>query len=144
MREIEPPLRYPLRTRTLHRVALALHSRCTRSARTRSTASTVWPASISTPSACGPRSAGPQPPEAVKPRTTLLRHGLDAPVPVRYQLHEEEVPRAGARVHQSFQRTRWYDGKVVVWFGARKETGRGEKSSGLAFDGIKPKATGAG
>ena len=84
------------------------------------------------------------PPVAIKPRTTLLRHGLDQPVPARYHLHEEEVPRAGARVHQAFQRTRWYDGKVVVWFGARKQTGRGEKSSGLAFDLVKPKVPGAG
>ena len=86
---------------------------------------------------------GPEPPDAVKPRTTLLRHGLDASTAVRYRLHEEEVPRASVRVHQSFQRTRWYDGRVFVWFGARKQTGRGEKSSGLAFDHVRPKATGA-
>jgi hypothetical protein len=82
---------------------------------------------------------GPVPPDAVKPRTTLLRHGLDAPVPARYNLHEEEVPRAGVQVHQSFQRARWYDGRTFVWFGARKQAGRGEKSSGLQFDQVKPK-----
>lgn len=32
------------------------------------------------------------------------------------------------------QRTRWPDGRVIVWLGARKQTGRGEGSSGLAFD----------
>ena len=31
------------------------------------------------------------------------------------------------------------DGQTFVWFGARKQTGRGEKSSGLAFDQIPPK-----
>ena len=35
---------------------------------------------------------------------------------------------------QTFQRTRWRDGRAWVWLGARKQTGRGEASSGLAFD----------
>jgi hypothetical protein len=42
-------------------------------------------------------------------------------------------------VSQSFQRTRWYDGRVFTWLGVRKETGRGESSSGLRFDQILPK-----
>ena len=53
-----------------------------------------------------------------------------------YFLHEEEVPRAGVRVTQAFQRTRWRDGRAWVWLGVRKQTGRGEGSSGLAFDRI--------
>jgi len=75
-----------------------------------------------------------QPP--VEPRTSLLREGLDEPTPVKYLIHEEEVPRAGIRVTQSFQRTRWRDGRAWVWLGVRKQTGRGEGSSGLAFDQI--------
>ena len=70
----------------------------------------------------------------VRPRTSLLRQGLDDGV--AYYLHEEEVPRAGVRVTQSFQRTRWRDGRVWLWLGVRKQTGRGEGSSGLAFDQI--------
>ena len=77
-----------------------------------------------------------------EPRTDLLRYGLDESTPHGYDLHEEEVPRAGARVTQSFQRTRWYGGQVFIWFGVRKETGRGERSSGLAFDRIPPKRRG--
>ena len=53
------------------------------------------------------------------------------------------MPRAGVRVTQSFQRTRWSDGRAWVWLGVRKQTGRGEGSSGLAFDvarAIPPKA----
>ncbi len=70
----------------------------------------------------------------VVPRTSLLSVGLDE-IPRRaYNISEEEVPRAGIRVTQAFRRTRWYDGRVCVWFGARKETGRGGGSSGLAFD----------
>lgn len=74
------------------------------------------------------------PPSAVRPRTALLRHGLDAGQP--YFLHEQEVPRAGIRVTQAFQRTRWRDGRAWVWLGVRKQTGRGESSSGLAFDQV--------
>ncbi|MGJ5141553.1 hypothetical protein ACQR1V_26475 [Bradyrhizobium oligotrophicum] len=81
----------------------------------------------------------PDPPVRVEPRTDLLRHGLDLPQQQGYNLHEEEVPRAGIRVTQSFQRTRWYNGRTFVWLGIRKETDRGERSSKLAFDTILPK-----
>jgi hypothetical protein len=77
-----------------------------------------------------------QPLQKVKPRTGLLRHGLESGKP--YMLHEEEVPRAGIRVTQSFQRARWTNGRVFTWVGVRKQAGRGEKSSGLAFDQIVP------
>jgi hypothetical protein len=80
----------------------------------------------------------PEKPRKVKPRTVLMREGLDKPIVEAYLLHEEEVPRAGVRVSQSYQRTRWYGGKVVTWLGVRKQTGRGEGSSGLQFDQIKP------
>jgi len=73
-------------------------------------------------------------PDKVHPRTTLLRSGLEETTKVAYYLHEEEVPRASALVSQSYQRTRWTNGRVIVWLGARKQTGRGEGSSGLAFD----------
>lgn len=73
-------------------------------------------------------------PAKVRPRTALLREGLDAPAPRPYLVHEEEVPRAGTHVSASFQRTRWRDGRAVVWLGVRRSTGRGEGSSGLAFD----------
>jgi hypothetical protein len=78
----------------------------------------------------------PDRPRKVRPRTSLLREGLDVPAPHAYFLHEEEVPRAGVLVTQGYQRTRWRDGRVWVWLGARKQTGRGEASSGLAFDRI--------
>jgi hypothetical protein len=76
-------------------------------------------------------------PAKVRPRTSLLQEGLGKKGP--YFIHEEEVPRAGIKVAQSFQRTRWRDGKVYVWLGVRKTTGRGEGSSGLGFDRIVAK-----
>ncbi len=51
-------------------------------------------------------------------------------------MHEEEIPRVGIRLTVAFNRTRWYDGRVVVWLGARRATGRDEASSGLDWDRI--------
>jgi hypothetical protein len=82
----------------------------------------------------------PQKPRKVRPKTLLMRPGLDPITPSTkrepYFIHEEEVPRAGIRVTQSFQRTRWHNGKAFVWLGVRKQTGRGEGASNLAFDQI--------
>jgi hypothetical protein len=78
------------------------------------------------------------PPERVRPRTSLLRVGLDASVPAPYFVHEQEVPRAGTHVSLAYQRTRWRDGRVVLWLAASRQTGRGEGSSGLAFDQLRP------
>lgn len=78
----------------------------------------------------------PAKPIKVKPKTGILRHGLDETPPNAFYLHEEEVPRAGVRVSQAFQRTRWTNGEVFTWLGMQKYTGRGEGNSGLAFDQI--------
>ncbi len=77
----------------------------------------------------------------VKPHTVLLREGLDANPATAYFVFEEEVPRAGARLTQRYERTRWTDGGVHTWLRVRKETGRGEGSSGLAFDTLEPSPT---
>ena len=78
----------------------------------------------------------PDRPEKVRPRTMLLRKGLDRTPAKSYFLHEEEVLGAGVRVTQAFQRARWRNGQVFVWLGVRKQTGRGEGHSGLVFDRI--------
>jgi hypothetical protein len=74
----------------------------------------------------------------VEPRTSLLSPGLDEMPRAPYFVHEEEVPRAGVQVSLAYQRTRWLDGRPFVWLGASKSTGRGEASSGLAFDQLVP------
>jgi hypothetical protein len=74
----------------------------------------------------------------IEPRTALMRRGLDQHPQQPYFLHEEEVPRAGIQVSTAFQRTRTRTGETLVWLGARKKTGRGEGSSGLAFDRLVP------
>jgi hypothetical protein len=76
----------------------------------------------------------PDPPPKVQPRTVLLRQGLDLIPAQTYFVFEEEVPRAGTRLIQAFERTRWSDGRVYTWLRVRRQTGRGEGSSGLGFD----------
>lgn len=76
----------------------------------------------------------------VRPRTQLVRFGINdtqqqtAP----YFVHEEEVPRAGVHLTGSHQRTRWYNGAIMNWYGYRKKWGRGEGSSGLRYDSLTP------
>jgi hypothetical protein len=57
--------------------------------------------------------------------------------PGPYYINEEEIPRAGRIVVRTFQRTRWIDGRVLLWLGRRTLTGRGEGSSGLMFDHLE-------
>jgi hypothetical protein len=75
----------------------------------------------------------------VQPLTMLLREGLDLPKPATYFIHEEEVPRAGARMTQYYEQARWTSGRVFTWFRAQKQTGRGEGQSGLGFDRLVDK-----
>ena len=58
--------------------------------------------------------------------------------PTPFFLNEEEVPRAGRVVTREFRRARWTDGSVVLWIGRRAYPGRGEGSSGLVFDDLRP------
>jgi hypothetical protein len=79
------------------------------------------------------------PAQKVQPLTSLLRQGLDLTLARTYFLHEEEVPRAGARLTQYYSRSRWTQGQVYTWLRVQKQTGRGEASSGLAFDRLVDK-----
>ncbi|SMO33323.1 hypothetical protein SAMN06265379_10198 [Saccharicrinis carchari] len=77
-------------------------------------------------------------PKKVEPKTSLLRHGLEKSPKETYRLNENEVGRSGTRIKKNFQRTRWHNGEVYNWVGIKKENGRGEGSSGLAFDQLIP------
>ena len=78
----------------------------------------------------------PDDPKRIEPLTMLLRDGLDRTPRKSYFLEESEVEREGVHVVRNFQRTRWLDGRVVVWLGVHKHSARGEGSSGLGFDRI--------
>lgn len=75
----------------------------------------------------------------IRPRTQVLRQGLNDQnnQTASYFIHEEEVPRSGMQLTGVSQRARWYNGSVVNWYGYRKQTGRGEGSSGLVYDRIE-------
>jgi hypothetical protein len=76
----------------------------------------------------------------VRPRTALLREGFDAGQ--AYFINEEEVPRTGTRLTVTYNRTRTRTGRPAVWLAIRRDTGRGERSSGLAFDTLTDTPTG--
>ncbi len=68
----------------------------------------------------------------IKPNGIILTEVKD-----KYFINEEEIPYSGTIVKRTFQRTRWFNGKTYLWLGRRKETGRGQGSSGLRFDIIE-------
>ena len=87
----------------------------------------------------------------VRPRTDILREGMhDDPAGADqlfvnvsdeiqnnpYFIFDEEAPRRGVVVEAAWQRTRWYNGKTICWYGRKKKTARGEGASGLAFDQV--------
>lgn len=55
----------------------------------------------------------------------------------RLLIREEEVPREGLVVRRRYQAARWHDGRLFVWAGNRVSVGKGETSSGLAFDRLE-------
>jgi hypothetical protein len=75
-------------------------------------------------------------PAKIAARTHILREGLDIPDPVSYFIAEEEVERAGTVVSSRWQRCRWRGGRVVTWLAHERKVGRGEATSGLAFDRV--------
>lgn len=66
----------------------------------------------------------------------VMSPGLNDNPPQPYFLHEEEVLKAGTQVTRTYQRVRWWNGQIYTWLGRRKQTGRGQGSSGLEFDRI--------
>lgn len=72
-------------------------------------------------------------PNAPAPKSLLLTEQQKV-----HFIEEEEVPRSGIIVKRNFKRTRWIDGKTILWVGRNKMTGRGEGWSGLMFDRLMP------
>jgi hypothetical protein len=66
-------------------------------------------------------------PADIEPISTLARNDL-------LSIREEAIPRAGVRVQLTRQRVRGADGKTYIWLGRKVLAGKGEGSSGLAFD----------
>jgi hypothetical protein len=81
------------------------------------------------------RNTAAEDPAPVPAMTRLL--SLSEPEPLIW-LEEAAVRRTGTRVLMTAQRTRWVDGKTYVWLGRKVLAGRGEGSSGLRFDVLRP------
>jgi hypothetical protein len=79
-------------------------------------------------------------PAKIAPRTAILREGLDEAQARSYFVAEEEVERTGTQLETRWQRCRWLNGRVITWLSIQRTTGRGEVSSGLAFDILAPVA----
>jgi len=79
-------------------------------------------------------------------RAAMLRLDADPPAPIppvgrvlepetkQYVVFEEEVPREGIRIRRVPVLCRSVDGRTYAWTSRRRTIGRGEQSSGLAFD----------
>ena len=52
-------------------------------------------------------------------------------------VYDEEIPRAGTLVERRWQYCRWHGGAIHAWITRRKRIGRGEGSSGLAYDVVR-------
>ena len=86
-------------------------------------------------------------------RARLVGRSLETPGPLgeilkpaALSLHEEEVPRAGARVTRTWRLARAPDGSTHLWIGRRKGAGSGPGYGGLLFDlaeetGVDPAGT---
>lgn len=79
--------------------------------------------------------------EFVRPRTSLLRHGLDLAEQEPYFIKEEEIPRIGVVVSRRFKRARWHDGSTHIWLSNQKQVGRGDINSKLNYDSVEKKYT---
>ncbi|GIH02228.1 hypothetical protein Rhe02_02950 [Rhizocola hellebori] len=60
--------------------------------------------------------------------------GQILPADTGFLLYDEEIPREGVRVTRSRRMARWSDGSTWIWAALRKQAGRGEGNSALAFD----------
>jgi hypothetical protein len=56
-------------------------------------------------------------------------------------VEDEEVSRGGLVVERTWQFARWTGGQPLLWLGRRVKAGRGEGSSGLAWDFTEPPPT---
>jgi hypothetical protein len=74
-------------------------------------------------------------PRTVEPQGNLLATNGAAG---RLWLFDEEVPREGTAVDRVHRYARWLGGRSATWTARRRQTGRGEGSSGLRFDVLDP------
>ena len=86
-----------------------------------------------------PRTLAERPPVRIRPRTQLLREGLESPQAQPFDLNEEEITMPGILVRQCWRQARWFDGKIFTWLAREKTYARPARASGLRFDSAASK-----
>ncbi|MEX5217872.1 MAG: hypothetical protein NW701_08610 [Nitrospira sp.] len=81
-----------------------------------------------------PRTIAGRPPVRIRPRTGLLREGLESSEVQPFDLNEEEITMPGIVVRQFWRQARWFDGKIFTWLAREKMYARPARASGLRFD----------
>jgi hypothetical protein len=84
-----------------------------------------------------PRTIAERAPVRIRPRTQLLRDGLESS-PVRFfDLNEEEITMPGIVVREYWRQARWFDGRIFTWLAREKAYARPTRASGLRFDSVE-------
>ncbi len=83
-----------------------------------------------------PRTLGNRPPERIRPRTQILREGLESASVRAFDLNEEEITMPGIVVKERWRQARWFDGKIFTWLAREKAYARPTRASGLRFDAV--------
>lgn len=86
-----------------------------------------------------PRTLKDRPPTRIRPRTQLLRQGLESAQAQPFDLNEEEITMPGILVRQCWRQARWFDGKIFTWLAREKLYARPARGSGLQFDSAASK-----
>jgi len=81
-----------------------------------------------------PRTFAERAPVRIRPRTQLLRAGLESAKVQPFDLNEEEITMPGILVRQYWRQARWFDGKIFTWLAREKLYARPARASGLRFD----------
>jgi hypothetical protein len=81
-----------------------------------------------------PRTIVNRPPVRIRPRTGLLRDGLESAPVQPFDLNEEEITMPGILVRQYWRQTRWFDGKIFTWLAREKMHARPTRGWDLRFD----------
>lgn len=84
-----------------------------------------------------PRTIADRAPVRIRPRTQLLREGLESSEIQPFDLNEEEITMPGILVRECWRQARWFDGKIFTWLAREKLYARPTRASGLRFDSVE-------
>ncbi|HEY0430499.1 MAG TPA: hypothetical protein VGC61_01740, partial [Pyrinomonadaceae bacterium] len=84
-----------------------------------------------------PRTIEDRAPVRIRPRTQLLREGLESSPVQPFDLNEEEITMPGIVVRQYWRQARWFDGRIFTWLAREKVYARPTRASGLRFDSVE-------